>query len=129
MDASTNFSFRFAQAPESKARVPKVLTKRQALERTVTGLSLISQAFGFWIFGTLIIVNRHQADLSEIAGGGFATVVGGISAILAGTSFLIAACLYWRFWAGRSAALAISRRTVRRTFPKPNSVTAVASLA
>ena len=66
MDASTNFSLRFAQAPESKARVPKVLTKRQALERTVTGLSLISQAPGL---GMLIIANRHRADLNDFAGG------------------------------------------------------------
>jgi hypothetical protein len=105
------------------------LLKRQSLERIATGLSLISQAFGFSIFGKLIIANRHQADLTDFAGCSFVAIVGGLSAILVGTAFLIAACLYWRFCARRSAALAVRRKTARLTFPKPESVTAIASLA
>jgi hypothetical protein len=105
------------------------LLKRQSLERIATGLSLISQALGFSIFGMLIIANPNQADLNDFAGGGFVAVVGGISAILVGIAFLIAACLYWRFCIRRSAALAVSRKTARLTFPKPESVTAIASLA
>jgi len=111
MDATFNFSFGFAQASESKARVPARLLTRQTLERIVVGLSLIAQASGFSIFGTLIIVNRHQADLNDLAGGNFIAIVGGISALLVGTAFLIAACLYWRSCARRSAALAVSRKT------------------
>ena len=105
------------------------LLKRQSLERIATGLSLISQAFGFSIFGTLIIANRHQADLNDFAGGSFVAMVGGISAILVGSAFLIATCLYWRFCTRRSAAVAVSRKPAHLTFPKPESVRAIASLA
>jgi hypothetical protein len=42
MDATSNFSLSFAQASESKARMPERLLKRQALERFATGLNLIS---------------------------------------------------------------------------------------
>lgn len=129
MDATSNFSLRFARASESKVRMPDRLLTRQTLERIATGLSLVGQAFGFSIFGTLIIANRHQADLNDFAGGSFVAMVGGISAILVGTAFLIAACLYWRFCARRSAALPVSRKTARLTFPKLKTVTAIASLA
>jgi hypothetical protein len=96
MDASTNFSLSFAQALESKAQTSEQLFNRHTLERIATGLSLISQALGFSIFGALVIANRHQADLNDFAGGSFVAMVGGIGAILVGTAFLIAACLYWR---------------------------------
>jgi hypothetical protein len=128
MDATSNFGLRFAQASESKVRMADRLLTRQTLERTATGLSLISQAFGFSIFGTLVIANRHQADLTDFAGSSFVAVVGGLSAILVGTAFLIAACLYSRFCARRSAALAVNRKTARLTFARPESVTAIASL-
>jgi hypothetical protein len=65
MDATSNYSLTFAQASESKARMADRLLKRQSLERIATGLSLISQAFGFSIFGTLLIANQHQADLND----------------------------------------------------------------
>jgi hypothetical protein len=71
MDATSNFSLRFAQASGSKAGLPERLLRRQALERIVTGLSLISQGLAFSSFGMLIIGNRHQADLNAFAGGGF----------------------------------------------------------
>jgi len=57
------------------------LLTRQTLQRIATGLSLISQAFGFSIFGALIIANRHQADLNRFVGGSFVAMVGGINAI------------------------------------------------
>jgi hypothetical protein len=111
MDATFNFSFGCAQASESKARVPARLLTRQTLERIVVGLSLIAQAFGFSIFGMLIIVNRHQAELNHSPGGSFIAIVGGISALLVGTTFLIAACLYCRSCARRADGLAASRKT------------------
>jgi hypothetical protein len=129
MDATSNFSLRFAQASESKAGTEVRLLERQTLERIATELSLISQALGFSIFGTLIIANRHQADLDNFAGGSFLAMVGGIGAILVGTAFLVAACLYWRFCARRSAGLPVSRKTARLTFAKPESITAIPSLA
>jgi hypothetical protein len=67
--------------------------------------------------------------LNGFAGGGFVAVVGGSSAILVGAAFLIAACLYWRFCARRSAGLAVSCKIARLTFPEPESVTAIAAVA
>jgi uncharacterized membrane protein YidH (DUF202 family) len=129
MDATSNFSLRIPQASESNVRMADWLLARQTLKWIATGLSLISQAFGFSIFGTLIIANRQQADLNDFPAGSFVAMVGGVSAILVGTAFLIAACLYWRFCARRPARLAVSRKTVRLTFPKPELVTAIASPA
>jgi hypothetical protein len=58
-----------------------------------------SLSLGFSIFGMLIIVKRHQADLDGLCGGSSVATVGGIGAILVGTAFLVAACLHWRFCA------------------------------
>jgi hypothetical protein len=105
------------------------MLERQTLEKIVTGLSLISQGLAFSIFGMLIIANRHQADLNDFADGSFVVMLGGTSALLAGTVFIIAAFLYWRFRARRSAGLAFSSKTARLTFARPESATAIASLA
>jgi hypothetical protein len=78
MDATSNFGLRFAQASGSKTGMPERLLRRQALDRTVTGLSLISQGLAFSIFGMLIIADRHQADLNDFAGGSFVAMVGGV---------------------------------------------------
>jgi hypothetical protein len=48
-----------------KAETPE----RAALQRIATGISLVSLAVGFSILGTVIIVNRDQADLNGIPGG------------------------------------------------------------
>ena len=109
--------------------MPERLLKRQALKRTVTGLSLISQALGFSIFGILIIASRHQADLGDFAGGSFVAIFGGTSALFVGTAFIIAAFFYWRFSARRPAGLAVIRKTFRLSFARPDSATAIASLA
>jgi hypothetical protein len=45
--------------------MPERLLRRQGVEQTVTGLSLVSQALAFSIFGMLIVANRHQADLNS----------------------------------------------------------------
>jgi hypothetical protein len=125
MDATSNFSLRFAQAFGLKARLPE----RAALQRIATGLSLISQAVGFSIIGILILATRHQAELNDSVGGGSAAIVGGTSALFVGTAFLIAALLYCRSCASRSAGLAFSRKTARLTFARPELTTAIAALA
>jgi hypothetical protein len=96
MDATHNFSLRFAQRTESKAETTNRLLMRQTLQKISTEMSLISLSLGFSIFGMLIIVHRHQADLDGLCGSSVATV-GGIGAILVGTAFFVAACLNWRF--------------------------------
>lgn len=113
MDATTNFSLRFAKGSESKAETPDRSLDGHILQRIATRMSLISLALGFSVLGMLIIVNRYRADLNDLPGGKFIAVVGGIGAILVGTVFLVAACLHWRFCAKRSAALPVSRMTAR----------------
>jgi hypothetical protein len=60
------------------------------------------------------------------SGGSFVAIVGGISALLEGTIFLVAAGLHWRFCAKHPATLPVRRHSVRFTFAKPNPVTAIA---
>jgi hypothetical protein len=89
MDASTNFSLGFAQPLGVKAERPG----RAALQRIATGIGLVSLAVGFSGIGMLTIMKRGQADLSGISGGSSIAVIGGISAVLVGTVFLVIACL------------------------------------
>ena len=101
MDATTNLSLGCAQGFKMMAQKPK----RTPLEQVATEISLIGLAVGFSILGTLTIVNRNQADLSGISGGNLIAILGGISAILVGTVFLAATCLYLRIGARRSLAI------------------------
>jgi hypothetical protein len=96
MDATYNFSIGFAQGRESKTETPNRLFNRQTLQMISTGVSLVSLSLGFSIFGILIVVNQHQADLNDLSGGSSCATVGGIGAILVGTAFLVAACLHLR---------------------------------
>jgi DNA-binding MarR family transcriptional regulator len=57
-------------------------------------MSLVSLAVGFSILGVLIIMKRDYAELNGVADGSSIATVGGISAILIGTVFLVTACLY-----------------------------------
>jgi hypothetical protein len=101
MDATYNFTLAQGTA---ETLAPNQLLKLQTLQEISTGMSLISLSVGFSIVGMLIIVNRHQADLSDLTGGNCTAMVGGISAMLVGAAFLVATCLHWRFCAKRSAA-------------------------
>jgi hypothetical protein len=129
MKAITDFSLSFAQRLGLTAEMAEQLFKRAALKRMATGLSLISQAVGFSIVGLLILATRAQAELNDSANGSVFATVGGTSALSVGIAFLIAALLYWRFCARRSAGLALSRQTARLTFARPELTTAIASLA
>jgi hypothetical protein len=92
-------------------------------------MSLLSEAIGFSVLGILIILNRHQADLNGLSGGSSIAMIGGISAILVGTVFLVAAGLHWRFCARHPAELLVRCPTARFTFARPNPVTAIALLS
>jgi hypothetical protein len=78
MGATYNFSLRFAQGTESKAKTPDRLLKRQSLQEICTGMSLVSLCLSFSVFGMLIIVNRHQADPNGLSGDSFVATAGGI---------------------------------------------------
>jgi hypothetical protein len=120
MDATTNFSLRFAKGSRSKAETPDRSLEGHILQRIATRTSLIGLALGFSVLGMLIIVNSHRADLNDLPGGKFIAVLGGIGAILVGTVFLVAACLHWRFCAKPSAALSVSRVTARLASKGPS---------
>jgi hypothetical protein len=126
MDATANFSPRFARVSESKVETPNWLLNPQVLQRIATRLSLISKAIGFSILGILITMNRHQADLNGLAGGSAVAMIGGISAILVGTAFLVATYLHWRFCALHPAELLVTRQSARFTFSRPDPVIAFA---
>ena len=129
MDATANFSLRFARVSESKVETIDWVLNRQVLQRVATGISLVSEAMGFLVLGMLIILNRHQADLNGLAGGSSVAMVGGISAVSVASVFLVAACLHWRYCVSHPVALPVKRRSFRFTFARPNPVTAIASLA
>ncbi len=99
MDATYNFSLGLAQGRESQSETPNRLCNRLTLQMISTGVSLVSLSLGFSIFGILIIVNQHQADLNDLSGNNSCATVGGIGAILVGAAFLVAACLHWRWCA------------------------------
>ena len=69
----------------------------QILQMISTRVSLVSLSLGFWIFGMLILVNQHRADLNDLSGSSSFAMFGGIAAILVGTAFLVAACLHRKF--------------------------------
>jgi hypothetical protein len=93
MDTTYNFRLGLAQGRESKGRRPNQLFKRQALQKISTRMSLVVLFLGFSIFGILIIVHRHQADLSDLVSGSSVVTVGGIISILVGAVFLVSAYL------------------------------------
>jgi len=129
MDATANFSLRFTRASESKVETTDWVLSRQMLQRIATRLSLVGEAIGFSILGILIITNRHQADLNGLAGGSSVAMIGGISAVLVATVFLVTACLHWRFCVSHPAALPVRRQSFRFTFARPNPLTASALLS
>ena len=91
MNATSNFTFGFVPASMSKIETPDRLLSRRTLQRIATRMSLVSLALGFWVFAMLIIVNRHQAELNGLSGGSAVAIIGGLSALLVGTVFLVAA--------------------------------------
>ena len=126
MDATANFSLRFARPSESKIETTDWVLSRQVLQRIATRMSLLGEAIGFSILGILILMNRHQAELNGLSGGSSFAMVGGVGAFLVGAVFLGAACFHWRFCASHPATLPVRRQSVRFTFARPNPVTALA---
>jgi hypothetical protein len=96
MDVSLNSSLEFEQDTTPKPETSEWLFHRQSLRRLCTTMSLVSLSLGFSVFGILIIVNRHRADLNGTSGDSFVAVVGGIGGLAIGTCFLVAACLHWK---------------------------------
>src|SRR6516164_4054661 len=129
MDATANFSLRFARPSESRVETTDWALSRQVLQRIATRMSLLGEAIGFSILGILILMNRHQAELNGLSGGSSFAMVGGVGAFLVGTVFLGAACFHWRFCASHPATLPVRRQSVRFTFVGSERAIALAQLA
>src|SRR5580698_9429340 len=96
MDVPSKSTLGFAQDARPKTETSGRLLQRQALRRIWTTISLMNLSLGFSIFGILIVVNRHRADLNGPTGGSFAAAIGGVGGLIIGIGFLVAACLHWR---------------------------------
>ena len=129
MDATANFSLRFAPASESKVERTEWLLNRRVLQRIATRMSLVSEAIGFSVFGMLIMLNRHQANLNGLGGGSAVAMVGGISAVFVAMVFLVATCLHWRFCVRHPATLPVRRQPARVNFAWPEPAMAFAALS
>ena len=126
MDAATSFSLSFTRPSESKIETTDWVLSRQVLQRIATRMSLLGEAIGFSILGILIILNRHQAELNGLATGSAVAIIGGLSAFLVGTLFLVSAYAHRRFCVRHPVALPVRRQAFRFTFARPNPVTAMA---
>jgi hypothetical protein len=116
MDFTHNFSLGFAQGTELKANAADPWPKRQTLQQISTATSLVSLSLGFLIVGMLIIMNRNQADVNGLTGGNPVALAGGISAMLIGTAFLVAAYLHRRSYAKFSLASTIDHQSAPPSF-------------
>ena len=58
------------------------------LQRVLTSVSLVTQAFGFAMLGSLMALRGSDSGAR----------IGGLLSVLTGTMFLVAAIAYWRTW-------------------------------
>jgi hypothetical protein len=96
MDVPFKCRLGFAQDAGPKTETSERLLQRQALRRIWTTVSLVNLSLGFSVFGILIVVNRHRADLNGPSGDSFVAAIGGIGGLVIGIGFLVAACLHCR---------------------------------
>jgi hypothetical protein len=96
MDVPFKCRLGFAQDAGPKTETSERLLRRQALRRIWTMVSLVNLSLGFSVFGILIVLNRHRADLNGPSGDSFVVAIGGIGGLVIGIGFLVAAYLHWR---------------------------------
>jgi hypothetical protein len=87
-----------APALEDQRLTRKGLMKSQRrLQKISAGISLIILSLGFSFLGLLSFFNKPHADLANVPCVDSAYWIAGSSAsLLAGTTFLVASCVYWR---------------------------------
>ena len=87
-----------APALEDQRLTRKGLMKsKRRLQKISAGMSLIILSLGFSLLGLLSFANKPHADLANVPCAGTASWIAGSSAsLLAGTTFLVASCVYWR---------------------------------
>src|SRR5215471_9825413 len=70
---------------------------RTDLQKICVAISLIFLSLGFFFLGLLSFLNKPHADLTNVASFPSVSWIAGSSAsLLAGTTFLIASCVFWR---------------------------------
>ena len=74
-----------------------LMKNQRRLQKISAGISLIVLSLGFSFLGLLPFFNNPQANLADVPGVSSASWIAGSSAsLLAGTTFLVASCVYWR---------------------------------
>jgi hypothetical protein len=81
-----------AVSPETSLR-----KSQRRLQKISAGISLVILSLGFSLLGVLLFANKPHADLANVPCVGSASCIAGSAAsLLAGTTFLVASCVYWR---------------------------------
>jgi hypothetical protein len=71
--------------------------KWHRVQKISAGISLVILSLGFSLLGLLLFANKPHADLVNVPRVGSASCIAGSAAsLLAGTTFLVASCIYWR---------------------------------
>jgi len=82
---------------EAVSQKTALMKSRRRLQRISAGISLIILSLGFSLLGLLSLVNKPHADLANVPCAGTASwIAGSASSFLAGTTFVVASCVYWR---------------------------------
>jgi hypothetical protein len=72
------------------------------IQKILAGLSLMILALGFTLIGFLSILHRPLSAEELEVGATISTLLGGCAGMGAGTTFSLAALIYWRRVLGRS---------------------------
>jgi hypothetical protein len=82
---------------EAVSQKTALMKSRRRLQRISVGISLIILSLGFSLLGLLSLVNKPHADLPNLPCVGSASwIAGSAASLFAGTTFLVACCVYWR---------------------------------
>jgi hypothetical protein len=84
------------QIPVQQSSAVKQMKTQRYLQKISTGISLVVLGLGFSSLGLLSFVNKPQAGLANVPCMDSASCIAGSAAsLLAGTTFLVATCVYW----------------------------------
>lgn len=75
------------------------MKSQTGLQKISAGISLVILSLGFSFLGLLSFFTKPHADLANVPRVDSAYRIAGSSAsLLAGTTFLVASCFYWRLY-------------------------------
>jgi polyferredoxin len=74
-----------------------LMKSQRRLQKISARISLVILTLGFSFLGLLSFVNKPQADLATVpCVESASSIAGSAASLLAGTTFLVASCVYWR---------------------------------